>query len=177
MNLAVRTAATPGPIIAALRARIFEVDKFTAITHIRTLEQIISDSVAQPRFNTLLLTLFAGIAMTLAALGLYGLMTYAVSERTREIGIRMALGAEANRILRLVVGQGLMVVTVGVGIGLAGAAALTRMLTGLLFGVSTTDPAVFAIIAFLLAAVALLACWLPARRAARVDPMEALRCE
>jgi putative ABC transport system permease protein len=177
MNLVVRTAAAPGPIIAALRARIFEMDKFTAITHIRTLEQIISDSVAQPRFNTLLLTLFAGIAMTLAALGLYGLMTYAVSERTREIGIRMALGAEANRILRLVVGQGLMVVTVGVGIGLAGAAALTRMLTGLLFGVSTTDPAVFAIIAFLLAAVALLACWLPARRAARVDPMEALKCE
>src|SRR4030095_15644352 len=137
MNLAVRTAADPGPIIAALRARIVEVDKVTAITHIRTLEQILSDSVAQPRFNTLLLTLFAGMAMTLAALGLYGLMAYAVSERIREIGIRLALGAEANRILRLVVGQGFIVVAMGVGIGLAGAAALTRLMKGLLFGVST----------------------------------------
>ena len=177
MTLAVRTASDTSAMIPALRARILEVDKFTAITRIRTLEELVSESVAQPRFYLVLLALFAGIALVLAALGIYGLMAYAVSQRTHEIGIRMALGAEARRILRLIVGQGLVLILTGVGLGLAGALALTRLMGDLLFGVSPTDPLVFVLIALTLIGVALLACLIPARRATRIDPMIALRHE
>jgi putative ABC transport system permease protein len=141
------------------------------------LNEMLSDAVAQPRFYTLVLAIFAGIALTLAALGIYGVLAYSVSQRTHEIGIRMALGAQASRILGLVVGQGLMLILIGLGIGLAGALALTRLMTGLLFGVSATDPMVFAVIAWLLIAVALVACLLPARKATKVDPLAALRHE
>lgn len=177
MTLVARTTADPGLMIPALRSRILEADKFTAITRVRTLNQLISDSVAQPRFYTLLLTIFAGVALTLAALGIYGVVAYSVSQRTHEIGIRVALGAGASRILRLVVGRGLMLVLGGVGLGLAGAFALTRLMTGLLFEVNATDPAVFVVIALLPVAVALAASLIPARKAIRVDPMVALRYE
>lgn len=176
MTLAVQ-AADPLRLIPSLRARILETDKFTAITRVRTMDSLIADSVAQPRFYTMLLSVFAGIAVTLAALGIYGVMAYSVSRRTHEIGIRVALGANANRILRLVVSRGLTLILLGTGIGLAGAAALTRLLTGLLFEVKATDPVVFAVIVPLLIAIALAACLIPARRATKVDPMIALRYE
>jgi putative ABC transport system permease protein len=177
MNLVVRTTADPETMISALRSRILSVDKFTAISRVRTLNDLVSESVAQPRFYTLLLAIFAGIALMLAALGIYGVVAYSVSQRTHEIGIRVALGAEASRILRLVVGRGLILTLSGVGVGLGGAFALTRLLTGLLFEVRPTDPAVFAVIALLLVAVALAACLVPARKATRVDPLVALRHE
>ncbi len=175
MDLIVRTTAGPPAMISALRNRILSEDKFTAITRVRTLDELVSDSVAQPRFYTLLLAIFAAIALALAGVGVYGLMAYSVSRRTHEIGVRMALGAEAGRILRLVIGRGLMLVLTGVAVGLAGAFALTRLMSGLLFSVSATDPAVFAVVSLTLIAVALAACFIPARRAAKVDPMIALR--
>ncbi|MGE0128670.1 MAG: ABC transporter permease [Blastocatellales bacterium] len=177
MNLAVRTTADPSAMIPALRNRILSEDKFTAITRVRTLDELVSDSVAQPRFYTLLLAIFAALALALASVGVYGLMAYSVSRRTHEIGVRMALGAEAGRILRLVIGQGLMLILIGVAVGLAGAFALTRLMSGLLFSVSATDPSVFAIVSLTLIAVALGACFIPARRAMGVDPMIALRHE
>ena len=133
--------------------------------------------MAQPRFRTLLVGLFAQTAMLIATCGLYGLMAYAVTQRRREIGVRMALGAGRRDVLRLVLGRALRVVVAGVIVGLAGAAGVTRVLQRFLFGVTPTDPIVFTIVTLLLMAVGLLAAWLPARRAAKVDPMIALRCE
>jgi putative ABC transport system permease protein len=177
LNLVARTAADPAALLPALRARIVAADKFTAITRARTLEELVSASVAQPRFYALLLALFAGIALTLALIGIYGVMAYAVSRRTHEIGVRMALGAEASRIARMIVGQGMLLIGVGVSLGLLAARGLTGFLRDLLFGVQPTDPVTFALIASGLALAALLACWIPARRAARVDPLAALRNE
>jgi putative ABC transport system permease protein len=177
LNLIVRTSAEPAAIIPSLRRRVLSEDKFTAVTRVRTLDELVSDSVAQPRFYTALLAIFAALALALAAVGVYGLMAYSVSRRTHEIGVRMALGAEAGRILRLVIGQGLTLILAGVAVGLAGAFALTRLMSGLLFRVSATDPAVFAAVSLTLIAVALSACISPARRATRIDPVVALRQE
>jgi putative ABC transport system permease protein len=177
LNLIVRTAADPAALLPALRARILAADKFTAVTRVRTLEELVSASVAQPRFYALLLTLFAGIALTLAMIGIYGVMAYAVSRRTHEIGVRMALGAEASRIVRMIVGQGILLIGMGVLLGLLAARGLTGVVRDLLFGVQPTDPLTFALIASGLMLAALLACWIPARRAARVDPLSALRNE
>jgi putative ABC transport system permease protein len=177
LNLVVRTAADPAALLPALRARILAADKFTAITRVRTLEELVSASIAQPRFYALLLALFAGIALTLAVIGIYGVIAYSVSRRTHEIGIRMALGAEASRIVRMIVGQGIFLIGVGVLLGLLAARGLTGVLRDLLFGVQPTDPVTFALIASGLMLAALLACWIPARRAARVDPLTALRNE
>jgi putative ABC transport system permease protein len=177
MTLVVRTTVDPMSIANAVRNEILGLDKDQPVTRIRTMEAVVAGSVAQPRFRTLLLGVFAVMALSLAAIGIYGVISYAVTQRTREIGIRIALGARRRDVLRLVVGQGMAPAIVGLGIGLIGAFALTRLMKDLLFVVRADDPATFALVAFLLAAAALLACYIPARRAAKVDPMIALRSE
>jgi ABC-type antimicrobial peptide transport system permease subunit len=143
----------------------------------QTMESIIADSVAQRRFAMILLGAFAVMALVLASVGIYGVIAYVVGQRTQEIGIRIALGAQRRDVLGLVLWQGTRLALLGVAIGIAGAFALTRLMTGLLYGVGATDPATFAGLALLLIAVAMAACYLPARRAMRVDPIAALRCE
>jgi putative ABC transport system permease protein len=147
------------------------------IAKIATMDQLLYESVAQPRFRTLLLGIFAALALVLASVGIYGVISYSVTQRTHEIGIRMALGAQGRGVMTLVIRQGMVLALIGVSIGLAASFALTRLMESLLFEVSTTDQATFAGVAALLVAVATLACWIPARRASRVDPMVALRCE
>jgi ABC-type antimicrobial peptide transport system permease subunit len=137
----------------------------------------VADSLVRPRFLSLLLGAFSVIALALAAVGIYGVMAYSVSQRTQEIGVRVALGARSTDVMKMVLGQGTKLAAVGVGIGLAGAFALTRVMSTLLFEVSVTDPVTFAAVVALLAIVALLACYIPARRATKVDPLIALRCE
>ena len=176
-NLVVRTASDPMSLAAAVQREVWAVDKDQPVTNIQTLEQVISDSIAPHRFRTLLLGLFAVVALVLATVGIYGVMAYAVMQRTHEIGIRMALGAQLRDVLKLVIGQGMRLALIGIALGLLAASALTRLVKSLLFGVSATDPVTFVIVATLLAGMALLACWLPARRATKVDPMIALRCE
>ena len=171
------TAGDPMALAPALREAVRALDPAQAVARIRTLEEVTRRSVAQPRFRTALVGFFGLLAVGLAAIGLYGVLSYSVARRAREIGIRMALGARAGQVVGLVLAQGLGLAALGVGIGIAAALALTRVLARFLFDVTPTDPATFAGTAVLLAAVALLACWLPARRAARVDPIEALRTE
>ncbi len=178
MTLVVRTAvANPASLTGAIRAQLAAVDPNIPLTNVRVFEEYISRSLARPRFNALLLSIFAGTALLLTAIGIYGVMAYSVAQRTNEIGIRIALGAAQSSIFRLIVGQAMVLVAVSVGIGLIGAVATTRLLNTLLFGVGAWDPLTFGAIVFLMAAVAFLAAWLPARRAARVDPIIALRTE
>jgi putative ABC transport system permease protein len=151
------------------------VDKALPVTGVRTMEERMGASLAGTRFNTLLLSLFAALALTLAVVGLYGVISYTVAEGTREIGVRMALGAQTGDVLRLVVGQGMTLTLVGVGIGLLASFGLTRLMKDMLFGVGPTDPLTFVAIAVLLTVAALTACYIPARRAMKVDPMVALR--
>jgi ABC-type antimicrobial peptide transport system permease subunit len=175
--LAVRSPLPVDSLTTAIREQVRALDRDQPITGIATMEERLSRRLSEPRFSTLLLGLFAGVAMLLAAIGIYGVMSYAVTQRLREIGIRMALGAARRDVLRLVIGQGMKRALLGVGIGLAGALGLTRLMQQLLFGVSATDPLTFAGVALLLTLAALLACWLPARRATKVDPLTALRHE
>jgi putative ABC transport system permease protein len=177
MSLVVRTNTPPLSLIAAIRDRVGAVDRGQPLYDIVTMEQLMAESVTQPRFSTFLFSVFALLALTLAAVGLYGVLSYAVAQRTHEIGLRMALGAHASDILKLVVGGGMKLTLLGLAIGFGVAIALTRLLKALLFNVSTTDPTTFVFVAVLLLVVALLACYLPARRATAVDPLFALRHE
>src|SRR5262249_34146139 len=177
MSFVVKTSVDPERIVAAVREKVQEVDRDQPIYAVKTVAQWRNDSIATPRFYLFLLALFAAVAMVLAVVGIYGVMSYAVTQRTREIGLRTALGAQPGEVLRLVVGQTMKLAAGGVILGVAGAAALTRLMVSLLFEVSATDPTTFASLSLLLLVVALLACYLPARRATKVDPMVALKCE
>jgi putative ABC transport system permease protein len=177
MTLVVRTSGEPLGLSKAVQNTVWSIDKNLPLSHVQTYEQIIAGSVWQERFNLLLVGLFAALALVLAAVGIYGVMAYSVTERTHEIGIRMALGAKQGDVLRLVVREGMALAAIGAGIGLVGAFALTRFLSGLLYEVKADDPVVFAAVPLLFAVVALLASYIPARRATRVDPMIALRWE
>lgn len=177
MYLAIRTATEPSSLAAAIRGQIQAIDKEQPVTEVATMEMLLSDSLSQTRFSALLLAIFAVTAVVLAAVGVDGVMSYTVAQRTHEIGIRMALGARTGDVLRMVLGQGLLLALVGMMTGLGAAFALTRLMASLLYSVSATDPATFATISLLLLGVALLACYIPARGATRVDPMVALRYE
>ena len=177
MSLVVRTQRDPAEIIRVVRAELDTIDKDQPIENVRTMTQLVASSVGQRRLSVQLLAGFSGVALLLAAIGLYGLLAFNVTQRTQEIGIRMALGAQRRDVLGLVVGQGMRLALLGVCIGLAAALALSRVLQTLLFDVKPTDPLTFAGVSLLLLLVALLASWLPARRAARVAPMQALRYE
>jgi len=177
MSFVVRVTGEPAGLISAVRAVVAEVEPNQALHNVMTMEQRLANTTTSRRLNTVLLGSFAAVALLLAVVGIYGVMSYAVTQRTREIGMRMALGARPGSVMRLVMGQGMRVVLIGAGLGLVGALALARVLRNLLFEVAPTDPATFVCVTLLLSAVALLACYVPARRAARIDPMEALRCE
>jgi putative ABC transport system permease protein len=177
MSLVVRTQRDPAEVARAIRAELDTIDKDQPMENVRTMTQLVDSSVAGRRLPVRLLGAFAGVALLLAALGLYGVLAFNVTQRTREIGIRLALGAQKSHVLALVIGQGMKTAFIGVGIGIGGGLALTRVMERLLYEIKPTDPLTFACVSVLLMSVALLACWLPARRAARVDPMEALRYE
>ncbi|MGH7571211.1 MAG: ABC transporter permease [Gemmatimonadota bacterium] len=177
MSLVIKANRDPTSLIQPVRGAIRRMDPRLAISDVRLMEKIVGESVAGPRFAMLLLAAFAGLALVLGAVGIYGVIAYAVSQRTREIGVRIALGAGKGRVLSLIVRQGLAIALVGIVIGLAAAFMATRVLGSVLYGVSATDPITFAGVTLMLALVALLASWIPARRAARVDPMVALRSE
>ena len=178
MSLVVRSSGTnPESLAATVREAIRQIDKDQYVAAIQPMTQLVADSVARRRFNTLLTGLFAVVALLLASIGIFGVMNYTVAQRTQEIGLRVALGAQTRDVLRLVLGQGMQLILFGLAVGLATSLALTRVLAGMLYGVTPTDPQTFAAVSLLLAGVALLACYIPARRATKVDPLVALRCE
>src|SRR5262249_28936043 len=161
-------------LAVAVKDQAMAIDRNAPVYDIQTMEQRLTASISSRRFNLLLLGIFALLALTLAAVGVYSVIAYAVTQRTREIGIRMSLGATDGNVFRLFIGQGMTLVAIGIALGLAGAWALTRVMANLLFGVRATDPLTFASVALLLSVIALLACWLPARRATKVDPLVAI---
>jgi putative ABC transport system permease protein len=175
--LVVRTDAEPRSVLRAVQSAIWSQDRKLAISEVKTMDEIVATELARPRFAMFLLTVFAVTALAMAAIGIYGLMSYSVAQQTREIGIRMALGALHGDILKRVAGRALVLAMVGVGLGVAGAFALTRLMSALLFGVSPTDAGAFTASAAILILVAVLASYVPARRATRVDPLVALRYE
>jgi putative ABC transport system permease protein len=177
MNFVIRSAIDPASLTAAATREIHALDPDQPVADVRTLEQVVAKSIARPRFNTLLLAIFAGVALVLASVGLYGVMNYSATQRTHEVGIRMALGATRTDIMKLVVGNGMMLTVIGIGLGVAASLILTRVMASLLFGVTATDVPTFLGVSAVLAAVALIANYIPARRATRVDPVIALRYE
>jgi putative ABC transport system permease protein len=177
LAIVIRTDGDPGALASAVRGAIAEIDTTQPIYDLQTLDQLVAKSLGQRRFTLTLMLLFGVIALLLAAVGIYGVMAFAVTQRTQEIGVRMALGARATDVLKLIVGSGMFLAAIGVGIGLVGAFAITRLMASLLFGVSPTDLATFGLVSVGLLMVAFLACYLPARRATKVDPLIALRYE
>jgi predicted permease len=177
MTLTVRAAGDPMKLLPSIRSAIWAHDKNLAIAEVQTMDQVLAKALEPPRFTMGMLAIFAAAALLLAAVGMYGVMSYAVSQRTQEIGIRMALGARATDVLRTVLGEGMAITAIGALIGMVGAIALTRVMAGMLFGVTATDPATFIAVSLFLGVVALVACFVPARRATKVDPIEALRYE
>ena len=177
LNVAVRSRIAPASVLSALQAAVHDIDPAEPLTRVRLLRDVLESSIAPRRFNTFLLTIFACAALLLCSIGLYGVISYSVEQRTREIGVRMALGAQPGDILRVTLGQGLKLLAIGLAAGLAASLAMTRLMATLLYHVSATDPLTFVAVVALLAVTALFACWIPARRALRVDPMAALRYE
>ena len=177
MNVVVRSTVSPASLLASVRDQVATLDKGVAVYNVTTMDDLMSRSVAPRRLNLFLLGTFAAVALALAVVGIYGVLAFGVSRRQHEIGIRMALGALPWQILNLIIWQGMRLVIIGTLIGSIAAIALTRFMSALLFGINSTDPFTFACVALLLAIVALAACYIPARRAMRVDPMVALRYE
>jgi len=177
MTLHLRTIGKPEQLIATVQREISALDKKLPIYNVKTLEQYLNEALSVKRIQSQILSAFGLLALALASIGLYGALSYNVTQRTKEIGIRLALGAQGRNVFWMVVGQGLKLVALGIVLGLAVALVVTRTLKSLLYGISATDPLTFEVIAMMLAIVALLACYIPARRATRVDPMIALRCE
>jgi putative ABC transport system permease protein len=175
LNLSVRAEGDPHALLAAIRRQVSGVDQDQPLTNVLSMDEAVSSASAQPRFTMLLLGVFSATALILAMVGIYGVIAYSVAQRRQELGIRMALGADQGDVLKLVVGHGLRLTLTGIAIGLAGAVALTRLMSSLLFQTSPTDPLAFTLSALLFTAVALLASYLPARRATRIDPTDALR--
>ena len=177
MDVAVRSEIAPQALLPSIRQKVHELDAGLALANIRTMDEWVANSAAQPRLNAILLGAFSAVALLIAAIGIYGVLAYSVNQRTREIGLRMALGAQPGGVLRLIVGEGMQIALIGVCAGLLGSVALARAVTSLVYGVPVRDPATFGSVAVLLSLVALAACTIPALRAARVDPMVALRHE
>jgi ABC-type antimicrobial peptide transport system permease subunit len=177
MNVVLRSKRPLDELAPQIRRAMAATDPTLPIVQLRTMEQVFGDSVMRQRFLSQLLGIFAAVALLLAAVGTYGILSYMVTERQREIGIRMALGAGSGQVVRLVLGQGLGMAVLGIGVGVAGAFGLARLTTSLLYGVSPADPATFAAVAGVIALVAVAACLVPTRRATRVDPLAAIRME
>jgi ABC-type antimicrobial peptide transport system permease subunit len=172
-----QTSANPMPLVPAIARVVQSVDKDAPITHIETVDQIIANSAAEPRFQTALVGSFGTLGLLLAIIGVYGVISYSVVQQTHEIGVRMALGAQRRDILHMILREGMLLAITGIAIGIGGALALTRVLRSMLFEIEPTDPATFVGVAIFLTIAALAACYIPARRAMKVDPMVALRHE
>jgi len=177
MNLVVRSTSDPLRLVSGVRRQVLAVDGDQPVYNINTMENVFNQSIAEPQVITSLLTTFAVLALMLAAIGVYSVMSYSIAQRTHEVGVRMALGAQPWHVLKMILGQGLKLVLVGVVIGVTTAFAVTRVISNLLFGVTATDPLIFVGVPLLLIAVAMLASYFPARRALKVDPIIALRHE
>jgi putative ABC transport system permease protein len=176
-EVVVRSSLSASSVAAGIREAVHSIDKDLPVTDVESFPDALGASIAQERFRTFLLSCFSGIALVLAAVGIFGVISYSASQRTHEIGIRMALGAQQRDVLRLILGQGAKLALLGLGVGAVAALLLTRLMAGLLYGVSATDPLTFGAVATILLGVAVTACYIPARRAMRVDPMVALRHE
>jgi len=177
MSIAARTEGNPNAMAQSIKQEIWKVDPQLPVSRVETMDEMTAGSFAARRFNMSLLTLFAGLALVLAAIGIYGVMSYAVTQRTQEIGIRMALGARTSDVLRIVLRNGMTLILIGIALGLGGAFVLTRLMVTLLFGVTPTDAFTIGLVSMVLIVVAFIACFIPARRATKVDPLVALRYE
>jgi ABC-type antimicrobial peptide transport system permease subunit len=177
MSLTIRTSGDAMAVFPAVRREVWAIDRNLPLVNVRAISQVVASAMARTTFTLIMIGAAAGVALLLGAIGIYGVISYMVSLRTREIGVRMALGAQSTEVRRMVVRQGLVLAVIGVGIGLAGALALSRLISSLLYGIAPHDPLTLGVVAVGLLAVAAVASWLPAARAARIDPIEALRSE